>query len=335
LRQLPKPTGALLFVSGVPSPALAIAQIVAHVAKGVSALVIPASGVLTESNEMEGVAAVAGVVWSVGKARCAAAASPDELSRILGDGGTTCAFFAADGFEDDEVTAMARTQRLLFGAGAPGPVVYAVREGQVDAGRIAAMRFDGVSVPIVEVSPACKLVTEQFVVTEMERSLVTRLDGEPALDVLSDKAGGGRHGGLILVAVHDHGHDDRFLVRPLRGIDPAKKAIAVAGDLKVGDVISFAVRDPMAAREDLIETARRAERQALGSAPTFAIYLSCSGRGRALYGEPDVDVRILKRRFPNVPIAGMHSAFEVVPWGAGAARMQLMSGVVALFRSPS
>ena len=38
---------------------------------------------------------------------------------------------------------------------------------------------------------------------------------------------------------------------------------------------------------------------------------------------------------PQVPIVGMHSAFEIIPWGNGEARMQLMSGVLALFRSPS
>jgi small ligand-binding sensory domain FIST len=109
----------------------------------------------------------------------------------------------------------------------------------------------------------------------------------------------------------------------------------VAWQIEVGDLVSFAVRDPAAAREGLTEAARRAERQALGSAPTFAIYLSCAGRGRSLYGEPDGDVRILRRCLPKIPIAGMHSAFEIVPWSDGTARMQLMSGVIALFRAAS
>jgi hypothetical protein len=31
----------------------------------------------------------------------------------------------------------------------------------------------------------------------------------------------------------------------------------------------------------------------------------------------------------------MHGAFEVVPWGVGQSKMQLMNGVFALFRSAS
>ena len=173
-----------------------------------------------------------------------------------------------------------------------------------------------------------------MVVTEIDRGLVLKLDGQPALDLLGARAGGGKHGGLILVAVHEP-DDDRWVVRPLRGIDPGRRAIAVASELRVGSRISFAVRDPSTAREGLAEATRRAEAAVRGSSPTFGLYLSCSGRGRALFGEPDVDIRILKKRFPRIPIAGMHSAFEIVPWGPGEARMQLMSGVFALFRAPS
>jgi hypothetical protein len=46
-------------------------------------------------------------------------------------------------------------------------------------------------------------------------------------------------------------------------------------------------------------------------------------------------VRVLRRCFPKIPIAGMHAAFEIVPWAEGSARMQLMSGVIALFRAAS
>ena len=64
------------------------------------------------------------------------------------------------------------------------------------------------------------------------------------------------------------------------------------------------MRDPSTAREGLAEATRRAEAAVRGSSPTFGLYLSCSGRGRALFGEPDVDIRILQKRFPRIPIAG-------------------------------
>jgi hypothetical protein len=48
-----------------------------------------------------------------------------------------------------------------------------------------------------------------------------------------------------------------------------------------------------------------------------------------------VEARILRQRFGDLPIVGMHSAFEIVPWAPGEARLALYTGVLALFRSPS
>ena len=60
--------------------------------------------------------------------------------------------------------------------------------------------------------------------------------------------------------------------------------------------IALASRDAGHARVDLSEALRRAEQRALGSAPRFALFVSCAARGRSLYREPDVDVKILKKR---------------------------------------
>lgn len=337
LRELHRPSGAIAFVSGAPSPSLAVAQAVAETSYRVPTIVVPSSGVLTQAAEVEGAHAATGVAWSTRGAPVSVAIgdSARDIAEKLGPGGSVVAFWAADGFEPTEVAALSRDRACLFGAGCPGGQVHLVNDGRVTSGRIAAMRFEPLAGPIVEASSACKLVTEPMTVTHLDRGMVTALDGEPALDALTAKAGGGRHGGLILVAIHDFGDPERYLVRPIRGIDPGRKAVAVAADLNVGDRISFAVRDPNSAKEGLSEAAKRAERHALGSQPTFGIFLSCSGRGRSLYGEADVDIRILKKRFPKIPIAGMHSAFEVVPWGLGSSKMQLMNGVFALFRAPS
>ncbi|NUP13168.1 MAG: hypothetical protein HOW73_44585 [Polyangiaceae bacterium] len=336
MRELHRPSAAIAFVSGAPTPALAVAQAIADLSYRVPTLVVPSSGVLTQAAEVEGALAVTGVAWSARGAsiRVAIGDTARDIGSSLGSGGSLASFWASDGFEPAEVSALSRDRQCLFGAGSPGNHVHLVDNGKVSSGRVAAMRFDGGG-PIVEASSACRLVSDSMTVTQIDRGMVTRLDGEPALDVLTAKAGGGRHGGLILVAIHDFSDPDRYLVRPIRGIDPGRKGVAIVGDLNVGDRVSFAVRDPACARDGLTEAARRAERHALGSQPTFGLYLSCAGRGRSLYGESDVDIRILKKRFPGIPIAGMHSAFEVVPWGIGSSKMQLMNGVFALFRAPS
>ncbi len=335
LRELFRPAGALVFVSGTPSPAEAVAQAVRDAPTQLPALIVPAAGVITAGGELEGAMAATGMAWSSGRVRVAVGDSAREIHDKLGDGGTLIAFWASDGFEPSEVGGLARGHEAVFGAGCPGGEVFAVDSGALRAGRIAALRFEGGSAPIVESSSACRLVTEPMTVTEIERGMILSLDDAPALEVLSQKTGGGRHGGLILVALHEDEPGERYLVRPIRGIDPGRKGIAVAAQLAVGARVSFAVRDPALAREALGEALRRSERQVAGSQPTFGLYLSCAGRGRSLYGESDVDVRILKKRFPGIPLAGMHGAFEVVPWSKGSSKMQLMNGVFALFRAAS
>ena len=60
---------------------------------------------------------------------------------------------------------------------------------------------------------------------------------------------------------------------------------------------------------------RELARQMAGAAPQFGLLISCAGRGMGLYGERDVDTRIVRERFPNVPFAGMFSTFEIGPLG--------------------
>lgn len=124
-------------------------------------------------------------------------------------------------------------------------------------------------------------------------------------------------------------------MRPVRGIDPARRGVLIGPDAARGAKLAFAARDGAQARRNLECAAREVSEQARGSAPRFALFLSCAGRGQGLYGAPNVDARILRQRFPDLPIAGMHSSFEIAPRGDGTARMQLYTGVLALFRSPS
>jgi small ligand-binding sensory domain FIST len=126
-----------------------------------------------------------------------------------------------------------------------------------------------------------------------------------------------------------------YLVRPVRGIDPTRRGVLVGPDAAPGAMLAFAARDADAARRNLEVAVREVANQVKGSAPRFALFLSCAGRGQGLYGAPGVDARILRQRFPDLPIAGMHSSFEIAPRGDGSARMQLYTGVLALFRSPS
>jgi small ligand-binding sensory domain FIST len=98
--------------------------------------------------------------------------------------------------------------------------------------------------------------------------------------------------------------------------------------------MAFAVRDAAAARSDLEATTARMSRETAGAAPRFGVYVNCAGRGASLYGAQDVDTRVIRARFPDLPFAGMHSSFEIAPH-AGAPALQLYTGVLTLFTVPS
>jgi small ligand-binding sensory domain FIST len=64
------------------------------------------------------------------------------------------------------------------------------------------------------------------------------------------------------------------------------------------------------------------------------LYINCAGRGSSLYGQYDVDTRILRARFGDLPFAGIQSSFEIAPY-CGRPALQLYTGVVAVFTTPS
>jgi small ligand-binding sensory domain FIST len=108
----------------------------------------------------------------------------------------------------------------------------------------------------------------------------------------------------------------------------------LSGDIRAGSRFAFAVRDAAASRADLERTARELGRELQGSAPLFAVFVSCASRGASLYGSPDVDVRVLRTSFPDLPIVGLHSAFEIGPH-AGRTTLHYYTGVLGVFTAPS
>jgi len=86
LRSQKTPTTLIVFVSGAPTLASNLADEVAEAAPGLRALVIPAAGVLTEAAELEGVPAVAGLLWSSGTPKVEAddaALAPTKATRLV------------------------------------------------------------------------------------------------------------------------------------------------------------------------------------------------------------------------------------------------------------
>jgi small ligand-binding sensory domain FIST len=373
--EVPSPSGGLIFVAGALAQEIdGIAEQVRAAWRNVPVCIVPGAGVLTERGEIEGASAASGILWSGGRvtpfavgeaatagalreaiAGAASGASASGKDKPASPRPATALVFPRADFVGDLSEGIQPPASpegapkppgsglCVFGAGTVGADALALTAaGAPLRGRAAGVVLHGLAPPLVESSAACRLVTPLRVVDEASSGMVLRVGGTPALDLLSscmpeirDAAQGNQPQPVVFVALADAGESPRYVVRPVRGIDPTRRGVMVGPEAKAGMRVAFAVRDAPAARAGLESAARTVSQQALGAAPRFAIYLSCAGRGQGLYGAPDVEARILRHRFGDLPIAGMHSAFELVPWGPGEARVALYTGVLALFRSPS
>ncbi len=308
---------------------------------------------LSERGEIEGESAATGITWAGGEADAFNVDEADteavgaSLGRVLLDrtrsSASTALVFAEPKRFGSQV-ALASVEGLpnvtLLGGGGTAdlPIVAVSRTGQVTHSPLGVMLLRGAYRSIVRASPACRLLMPLRTITEIQGGLVLSLEGEPALDVLKSAAADLAHQPLVLVAISDaaptEGGRPDLLLRSVQGVDPNRRGVLVSDDVRLGMRLAFAVRDPAASRTDFESRIRELSRETAGSAPRFGVFVSCAGRGHGLYGSPDVDVRLLRARFPELPFAGLHSSFELAPNG-GRPALQLYTGVVGLFAAPS
>jgi small ligand-binding sensory domain FIST len=359
LRRAPGASGGLVFVAGsLADNVEAVAAAIGRARLGFPVLVATGAGVLTDRGEIEGASAGTGLVLASGEAEVtvaqgsgADAASSDLAERLRsicpGGRSTALVFAQSKGFGIDSIEPFRDVKGVaIVGGGTPGdaPVVAVARDGSVSSGRSGALVVRRLAPAHVRVSAACRRLMPLAPITETRGAAVLRIDGEPALDVLRSVATGLEGQPLVLAVLAppapastsdgETAPRPEVLVRGIQGIDPSQGAIVISEEARAGMRMAFAIRDPDAARADLESASRELERDIAGAQPLFGVYVSCAGRGTGLYGAQDVDVRIVRARFPDTPFVGLHSAFEIAPC-AGRPAVQLYTGVMAVFCAPS
>ena len=348
-----KPAGGLVLVAGGMATKLgAIADALGRANLGFPLLLASGSGVVTERGEIEGESAAAVLLWLGGATEAwVVSASQAELclalSRELAARNeaarteTALVFLRPNGVQPHTIEALhgLKGSRVIGAGTLSDSDVFAIASsGAVSVGAAGALTVRGLPAPIVASSPACKLLMPLREISAVRGSMVLSIEGEPALEVLSTVAHALVDQPLVFVALAtEHGQDSvrpPLLLRAVQGVDPARHGLIVSEEVKKGMRMAFAVRDDSAARADLEMRIREVAREAAGAAPRFGICLNCAGRGVSLYKNPDTDLRMLKARFGEIPWVGMFSSFEIAPHG-GEPALQLYSGVVGLFTSPS
>jgi small ligand-binding sensory domain FIST len=213
-------------------------------------------------------------------------------------------------------------------------------------GGLSGVAFTREVALISRVTQGCQPVGPTRTVTACERNIAVELDGQPALGCLLQDLGLATlddsraalprlRGTLVgLTDAHDtalarggqFGTDTR--VRHLIGLDPGRRAVAVADLLEPGMRLAFCQRDVQAARRDLVricseirdELESQAEPALAGaSAPAAeaarrvqgAIYISCTGRGGAHFGGPSAELKLIQHALGEVPLVGFFAGGEI------------------------
>lgn len=163
----------------------------------------------------------------------------------------------------------------------------------------------------------CTLIGSKHEVTRCRGNVLIELDGRSALEVLNENIGEilardpRRIGGYIFVALPIAGSDTGdYLVRNLIGIDLEHGVLAIGDLVEVGMAIQFAKRDAHSARADLLRMLDDI-RTRLPSKPKGALYHSCLGRGRHLFGTDSAEMRIVADCLGEAPVVGFYANGEI------------------------
>ena len=274
----------------------------------------------------------------------------------------------------------------LFGGLASAPSRLLHIAGNALSGGLSGVAFDRSVALVSRVTQGCQPIGPQRGVSAADRNLITALDGEPALDCLlrdiglqgvepraalpklrqvlvglSDPAelvapreDAATRSAFDAIARHSStarafGADTR--VRHLIGLDPSRRAVAIADTAEPGMRLAFCARHVEAARRDLMRICAEVREEvepeelplpsalALKDAPgaeiggaastgiAGAIYVSCSGRGGAHFGAASAELAIVRHALGDVPLVGFFAAGEI-------ARRHLYgyTGVLTVFR---
>jgi small ligand-binding sensory domain FIST len=218
----------------------------------------------------------------------------------------------------------------------------------------------------VKVTQGCHPVTSApglpaprpHTVTQADANWLLQLNGEPAFDVLlrdvglgayagrmppgemlREKLAGGLFVGMAVASVNEGastvgmahmspGAVGDYVVRGVIGIDPRRRAVALADEVQQGDRLHFCRRNREAARADLVRclTELREELEEAGKAPRGALYISCNGSGVHLFDEPGVELGLIAHHLKNLPVIGFAANGEIA-----RDRLYGFTGVLAVF----
>jgi small ligand-binding sensory domain FIST len=248
-----------------------------------------------------------------------------------------------------------RTRRVQFAVGGSGNISGHGGASGVFTGGLSGVAFgEGVSL-VSRITQGCMPVAPVRRVSEADGNVVLSLDGEPALDVLlrdlsisldepqtamavvgstlvglmpaqavrrhhaADGSRAAEPGDPVprnALLQHSGSFGDDVLVRHIVGLDPGRRAVAVAAHVDAGTEMAFCQRNVQASRMDITRMCaeiRDAVESAVAPAMHIAgaVYVSCTGRGGPHFGSDSAELQIVRRALGDVPLVGFFAGGEI------------------------
>jgi small ligand-binding sensory domain FIST len=252
--------------------------------------------------------------------------TPPYLGLVHGD--------PSDGLTEEMIQGLAlRTSaNFLVGGLASARGEVALIANGVTRGGLSGVLFSEGAGLITRLTQGCTPIGPHHRITESQRNILIRLDGEPALEALMQDIGEPLAsdlpaiGGLIFAGMPIEGSDTGdYLVRNLVGIDPNQGLVAVGDFVETGREVMFCRRDAETAREDLSRMVL-ALKNRLSRPPRGGIYVSCLGRGANLFGRGSAELKLIASLLGEVPMVGFYANGEI-----SQDRLYGYTGVLTLF----
>src|SRR3990172_4284699 len=211
----------------------------------------------------------------------------------------------------------------------------------VVSGAISGFMIQGSFPHRIGITQGCQPVGIPCIITKSDQNLIFELDGQPAFEVLKKQVpkrileNPRKLLRLLFVGFSPDPKETEiiggeYLVRNLIGINPNTGVIGVAENVREGQIMTFAVRHPIMAREDLKQMLERLASSRDSQKPfKFGFYFNCCARGSSLYGYEGIDTAYITHALGEIPIIGFFGNSELAPL-KGINRLFTYTGVLVL-----
>ena len=203
---------------------------------------------------------------------------------------------------------------------------------RITEGGLSGVIFNEQVEIVTGLSQGCSPIGPKHVITACERNIISHIDNRPALDVFYEDIGEllardlERVAGYIFAGLPIAGSDKAdYLVRNLIGVDIDRKLLGIGDIVEPGQSIMFCRRDGASALEDLHRMLDDV-RQRSGRPARGAVYFSCLGRGRDLFGQHSEELQTIRNVLGDIPLVGFYANGEICH-----NRLYGFTGVLSLF----